>query len=57
MKVDGLPHVRVIYRCDRCGTFSGPHQLLPSDDEPPRVDCGCYMGPRWVRGIWMESPK
>ena len=43
---------RVYYRCDRCGTMAASYQILPSDDNPPREDCGCYMGPRWVRGIW-----
>lgn len=53
----GLPKLHVYYRCRKCGTVEGPHQILPADDEPPRSDCGCYTGPRWVRGVWMESPK
>lgn len=45
---------RVVYRCRTCGTYSGPHQIVPTDDGPPQVDCGCHKGPRWERGIWIS---
>lgn len=54
-----LPIIRptVIYRCRKCGTLAYGHQILPSDDLPPRDDCPCYMGPRWVRGVWFAEPE
>lgn len=46
----------VYYRCDRCGRMAAPDEIEPGDDSgPPDVDCGCYMGPRWVRGTWRAS--
>lgn len=45
---------RTVYRCKRCGKLAAPHQILPNDDGPPQEDCGCYMGPKWERGVWIS---
>lgn len=45
----------VYYRCDRCGKVEAPRQIEPGDDGLPETDCGCYMGPRWVRGTWQAT--
>jgi hypothetical protein len=48
------------YRCDRCGRMAYPPMDEPYpislDDEYPREDCGCYMGPRWVRYVAIKMP-
>lgn len=49
-----------VFRCDRCGFLSyGQPEIEPGDGNaelPPGldVDCGCYMGPRWVKGVWQQ---
>lgn len=46
----------VVFRCDRCGALSygSPEQIDGTEERrPPEGNvCGCYMGPRWVRGEW-----
>lgn len=59
MEIIDFPIIRpkIIYRCSKCGSLAYGHQILPSDDLPPKEGCKCYKGPRWVRGIWFPEPK
>lgn len=36
-----------IFRCDRCGKLAYEKMI---------DGCECYMGPRWVRGLWLPTP-
>lgn len=49
--------LKIYYRCSRCGAVEAPHQIEPGDDFLPTADndCECYMGPKWVRGIWIPE--
>jgi len=58
MDVD-LPIIRptVVYRCRNCKKLAYGHAILPADDNPPSIDCACWKGPRWERGVWFPEPE